>query len=156
MLCNRCGKRKARVHLTDIKDGKKKELDLCEVCAKDLGVGDFLAVSEGGQSEEQLPDKNCPHCGLAFKEFADKGRLGCQQDYSVFAVELAPIIRQLHHSDRHRGKVPARLAAANRKERVLSYLREELTRAVEKEQYERAAEMRDRITLLEADTDASN
>lgn len=155
-MCGRCGERKARIHLTDIKDGEKRELDLCEVCAKELGVGEFMLPEMDAGNEPALPDKTCAHCGITYKEFVEKGRLGCQHDYDAFAEELTETLKRLHQAERHRGKVPSHLEEAGRRNRILEYLREELTRAVEKEQYEQAAELRDRIGAMEAGTDAAS
>ena len=150
MLCSNCNKRKARIHLTDIKDGEKRELDLCEVCAKELGIGDFVVPDFAGATQAPVPDKTCPHCGRSYKDFVEKGRLGCQHDYDEFKDELTPTLKRVHQAERHRGKAPARLEASNRKQRILDYLEEELSRAVKREEYEKAAELRDRIASIEA------
>lgn len=95
----------------------------------------------------------CPHCGLSLAEFNKTGRLGCSECYHVFAEELHSLLRKIHGSDQHIGKVPATdpIQVEVRKE-VLA-LRRRLKRAIEREEFEKAAELRDRIDEIEQYTD---
>ncbi|MBM3265387.1 MAG: UvrB/UvrC motif-containing protein [candidate division Zixibacteria bacterium] len=91
----------------------------------------------------------CPQCGLTAEEFHKTGRLGCSECYRTFGAELAIVLRRLHGRNRHVGKVPAlnpdQVAARNE----LLTLRRELKQAVEREQFQKAAQLRDRINEIE-------
>ena len=67
----------------------------------------------------------------------------------VFRDNLEPILRRLHGGSEHTGKVPARLADEIKTTNEIERLKAELASAVENEQYEKAAELRDRIRELE-------
>jgi protein arginine kinase activator len=88
----------------------------------------------------------CPACGLKYAAFRADGRLGCPDDYDAFRPALEPLLERIHRGTRHGGKAPR--AAALRAE--LSELRGQLAAAVEAENYEDAAELRDRIRQKEA------
>jgi len=161
-LCQRCGKNEATVHLTDIlkPGGEKRERHLCEECAAEEGIAakhpvslsdlltGFLMAQAGAQ---ELAELTCEQCGMTFVEFRNRGLLGCPNDYTVFAKALDPLIQRAHEGGtQHVGKVPKRSGQAIKRQQELLTLRRELTAAVEREDYERAAELRDRIRSLES------
>ena len=160
--CQACKKRPATVHLTDITpEGEKRERHLCERCAQEQGITpkaqahvpihELLAgLVTSKASIQQLADLACPHCGLTFVEFRNNGLLGCPRDYDAFEKALIPLIERAHEgSSHHIGKVPTRLGTPRSTENDLIRLKRRLTRAVEDEQYEEAAKLRDRIAMLE-------
>ena len=156
-ICEICKKVPATVHLTDIHDGQKKELHMCEACAEkqginlkqDLSLSDLLAgITKVHRQEPAPPDPKCEHCGLAFSGFQQRGRLGCAQDYRVFRSELMPIIERIHGRVRHTGKTPGESGADDTVRRELVQLNRQLRDAVEREAYEEAAVLRDRINAL--------
>ncbi|MBX7103084.1 MAG: UvrB/UvrC motif-containing protein [Gemmataceae bacterium] len=91
----------------------------------------------------------CPTCGLKYMEFRREGRLGCPRDYASFRVGLEPILRKVHRSTRHVGKVPRRRQPSEIDLSLLD-LRQQLRRAVQAEAYEEAARIRDQIREKEA------
>src|SRR5262249_43790363 len=93
--------------------------------------------------------RECETCGIKFVDFRYTGRLGCPHDYDVFRDELVQLLENIHGETRHCGKVPRRLPQARQTRAELSQLRKELARAVEREAYEEAARLRDRIRRLE-------
>ena len=93
----------------------------------------------------------CPSGGLNLSDFKKPGRLGCARCYSVFDTSLRGLLRKLHGGTQHTGKVylPPNPSETNRTARVVS-LRRSLAHAVENEDFERAAALRDEIRRLEA------
>ncbi len=118
-LCQYCGKREAKIHFTEIKDGKKTEMHICERCAHEknmvLAFPSLLShIVKGVPSgvpvgESDAVPATCPNCGLAYAEFKSKGRLGCPACYGVFAPVLVPLLEKVHGAGAHRGKAPQRL-----------------------------------------------
>jgi protein arginine kinase activator len=156
--CDKCGK-PATVHLTEIADGNKVEKHLCEDCAASEGITvksnlpisqlleDFILQSAG---REDTSDLRCDVCGLSFAEFRQRGSLGCPNDYDAFAEALDPLLRQAQEgAGQHIGKVPRRAGADQAKQNAILRLRADLKKAVAAEDYERAAEMRDRLKEME-------
>lgn len=161
IACQACQKQPATVHLTDIVQGENKERHLCEQCAQDEGVMPkvqphvpineiITGVMLQKSLVQQLADLTCPKCKLTFVEFRNTGLLGCPHDYDAFEKALVPLIERAHESASHHiGKVPRRLGSPLSTENDLIRLRRELLRAVDDEQYERAAKIRDHIRNLE-------
>ena len=164
MKCQSCTK-PATVHLTDIINGHKRELHLCQDCAEkqqliksqELNLSAILQTVIGqhiSQSTDELGRLTCPAGGIKYMEFKAEGRLGCPHDYEVFQTALEPLLQRIHRSVRHAGKVPqhGRLHAARLAE--ILELRQQLTSAVAAEAYEEAARLRDLIRIKET-TDES-
>jgi protein arginine kinase activator len=160
MLCQKCHKKNATVHLTEIVGNEKKEVHLCEECARDKGIGikaqfsmaDILSgliSAPVGKELAKLSKVSCPECGLSYINFHSAGRLGCAHDYKVFGELLTPLIRRIHGGTRHVGKVPPHVGKQVVKESKLLRLRRALRDAVQKEQYEEAARIRDEIKTIE-------
>ena len=154
-LCQDCQKREATMHFTDIKDGKKTESHLCKQCAqkrqKDMAFPSILsAIVQGGgaataKSESEAVPAFCPSCGLAYSEFKAKGRLGCPRCYDAFAPVLVPLLEKVHGAGAHVGKAPTGRQQAIASRREVEELEAQLAAAVEAEDYETAAELRDTI-----------
>src|SRR5580658_6679250 len=182
MVCESCHQNLATVHLTEIRDKQKKELHLCEDCAREkegvfkgqqFTVQDFLGgLAEGGKKKTEKsggsgaepPNKKadapkpkvsvpetppCPACGLTFAEFKASGRLGCFNDYEHFKKELLPLLEKIHGATQHTGRVPSSVGQKLETQKVLTALRKDLNVAIQREEYERAAELRDKIKSLE-------
>lgn len=163
MLCQECGKRPATVHLTKIHNNQSSEVHLCETCALEKGeinlggepheaLQHFLAgLLSMGAAFEGDPGPVCSSCGLTYREFARSGRLGCPECYSEFQVQLQPLIRRLQGQLSHNGKIPARRGSLFRRQREVRELRNELKERIAREEFERAAEIRDLLRSLERD-----
>jgi protein arginine kinase activator len=163
MKCQFCSS-PATVHLTRLVKKQKVEVHLCEACAEkhqspsaDLSLSSILESVIGQHVSpvaEELGRLICPTCGIKYMEFRADGRLGCPADYEVFRAGLVPILQRIHRATRHAGKVPrhrpaAQPEAASGPPADLLGLRQQLRRAVEAEDYERAADLRDRIRQKE-------
>lgn len=158
--CQVCGK-PATVHLTEIVKGQKREVHLCEQCAREQDVTiktqftlpdllqGLISAHLGGLSEE-LAKLRCPSCGMKYMEFRGQGRLGCPKDYDVFAKGLLPLMERIHGATRHVGKVPRQAGRDDPQRQELTHLRQELRNAVRREAYEEAARLRDIIREKEA------
>ncbi len=163
-VCDLCGEHPAVVHLTQVVDNKTINSHLCEKCAAKKGVSapapsgskplvDFLAGMAGEEPVAIAEDSRegaCPFCGLSPSEFKELGRLGCPQCYTSFEPSLRSLLRRIHGGTQHVGKVylPPDPSDRQREER-LEGLRKKLRRAVEAEDFERAAELRDEIRSME-------
>lgn len=160
MLCMVCQKKEARVHLTDVKNGKIKKVDLCEDCAKAKGVDDPTGFALAdlllglGASEEltsstaEGTEAACPACGLTQSDFKKAGRLGCPTCYESFAEGLAGMLKTMHKGTRHAGKVPRALKLGREVQERLQTLQRQLEAAIAVENYEEAARLRDAIKQL--------
>src|SRR5688500_5928274 len=161
--CDNCNKQ-ATVHLTEIKNGKKIEKHLCEQCAAQSEglpvksshtpinelLTNFVMAHSGLQKDL---GQSCEGCGIAWAEFCQGGLFVCANDFTVFEKDLTPLLQRAHEGATHHvGKVPQRRGGTGvpmKRQVDLSKLRKELAKAVEAEDYERAAKLRDQIRQAE-------
>ncbi|MBI2931286.1 MAG: UvrB/UvrC motif-containing protein [Planctomycetes bacterium] len=162
MICEKCNKNHATVHVTEVINGVKKEAHLCEECARSTGVGikftfsisDILGnlmESKPGKQSERMAQLKCSECGMTYTEFKQKARLGCANDYEVFRAGLVPLLEKIHQATQHVGKTPHTADTQIKKENELVRLKRELDGLVKSESFEKAAEVRDRIRTLETE-----
>ncbi|KPK38058.1 MAG: hypothetical protein AMJ78_10580 [Omnitrophica WOR_2 bacterium SM23_29] len=161
MLCEICGVNEATVEFTEIVDDEVTQLHLCESCAREkgvemekhFGIADLLAglTDAGLEFESEEAEVKCSGCGMTYDDFRKIGRLGCGECYSTFKRNLLPLLKRIHGSTRHLGKSTVKLekAAGVTKRSELQELRQKLQRAIEMEEFEEAAKLRDRIRELE-------
>lgn len=160
-LCERCKKAQATFHLTNIsRDGEKIERHLCERCAVEEGLvqvhkpstellENFIAAAKS--TSQESAHLTCEECGISYAEFRNQGLLGCPEDYDTFKEPLLPLIERAHDgATRHTGKLPSSLGVAHTNQQEVRRLSRQLAEAVAAEDYERAAELRDRIQALES------
>ena len=163
MVCQICGKNPATVHFTEIHDNKMSEIHVCERCAEEKGLqsgapkqkfdiaqvlGDMMD-SMSSTEEQRIGRVQCSRCGLLYSAFKETGRLGCAECYEAFQFQLRPLLRRIHGDTRHKGKTPARDGVGTSRSRQIQRMFDELQRAVEREEFERAAELRDAIRKIE-------
>ena len=162
LVCDNCGSNEAVVHLTQIVNNQMSTHRLCEKCAAEKGLEsapepvnfpltDFLAqMGSDSSTSVSSTQESCPFCGLTFADFRETGRLGCPQCYETYQVHLQKLLRRVHGGTQHVGKVylPPDPTTTERQHR-LDGLRRKLNRAVESEDFERAAELRDEIRTLD-------
>ena len=158
MLCDNCGKEPAKVHYKEIKDNQVTEFHLCEKCASEKGIqvfSDEKALSIPNIMTEMVEGvgsdmTKCDGCGLTYRGFRDSGRLGCSGCYEAFKEQIKPLLRRIHGSNVHIGKSPRMSQGVFEKRREVEGLKGELRRAISCEDFEKAAELRDRIKEIEA------
>ena len=160
-LCDICKEKVATVHYTEIVDNKLKKMDLCEDCARDKNIGinvqfsvaDILKGLTESQSKKEESGRRCPGCGITFNQFRKTGKLGCGKCYETFEEELMPIISDIHKNTEHVGTKPSKARksrGAGSKDRAkLDELTSQLEEAIDKEEYEQAAVLRDKIRTLQ-------
>jgi protein arginine kinase activator len=161
MKCQRCDK-PAVVHEVIIKGDEQTELHLCEEHAAEAGlvvptqqpIDQLLTkfiFSQGGQKRKESRSRACETCGLSFREFRKGGTLGCADCYAAFR-ELEGLIRRAQGGATHHvGKAPRRAGCSIDLQMLRQRLARQLDEAVAAEQYERAAELRDRLLTLDAE-----
>jgi protein arginine kinase activator len=164
MSCDQCREREAVIHLTQIVNEQVTTLHLCERCAAEKGVespsgvvktplGSFLAAMGKNLPETVAAPRSgetCARCGGSLQDFRESGRLGCPECYRSFEAPLRDLLRRLHGSTHHVGERYAEHGGVPADGRVESAeLREQLRLAVETENFELAAELRDRLRVLE-------
>ena len=163
MLCENCKERDAEVTLTRIMDNAVTQRHLCDKCAKAEGVETTLAVpqhplgdilqavqAQASSASASEDETSCTFCGATARDFRATGRLGCPHCYDAMERSLRELLRRLHGNSKHVGTqyhVPA--AHVLEKPDSVHDLRDRLRRAVETEQFELAAELRDRLRVLE-------
>ncbi len=151
--CDNCGKPASTLSIEISPDGEKVEKHLCNDCAAGAGLmadvpiskilEEFVLQNTGGSD---APDLTCEVCGMSFSEFREHGLLGCPHDYDAFAPALVPLIEGTQEGTaQHVGKVPHRAGSDQKKQTALLRLRGQLKDAIAKEDYERAAALRDEI-----------
>lgn len=159
MQCSICKEKPATVHLTQIVGDKMQKLDLCDDCAKAKGVNDpagfalaDLMLGLGASQEiEQAGggvELKCPRCGFTQADFKKSGRLGCPECYKTFAEGLSGLLKSMHKGPRHVGKTPEALRASRENADKLKTLQKKLSRAIESEKFEEAAQLRDEIKRM--------
>ena len=166
MKCGVCAKREAVVAYTHIVDDVKQTLLLCRECAKEKNIEVRVAPAEQTKDAPVLVKEikielaklagaegdggaRCSTCGTSYEEFKKVGRLGCPHCYDAFSPQLERLLKRIHGDDRHRGKGPLKAAQSAPAPDELERLRAELAQAVAEEAFEEAAQLRDRIRVLE-------
>ncbi len=159
MLCQNCQQRAAEVHFTQIKNNSKVDIYLCEQCAKGMsqtefvapfGINDLINGLFGSQIKQEMPITiKCNNCGMEYNEFLKNSRVGCAECYKAFGTKLDPIIKRLHGNAQHHGKVPNRVSSNLNVPKEIEKLKKLLNESIQKEEYEKSAQIRDRIRSLE-------
>ena len=161
MLCDNCREQDSVVTLTQIVENAVTTVHLCEKCAAEKGiettvnkpkasVTDFLLAVQKQLPAVAQDAGRCSFCGATLRDFRATGRLGCARCYASFETSLRDLLRRVHGNSKHVGKqylapeAPAVAALS-----TLSELRERLRRAIEAEQFELAANLRDQNKILE-------
>jgi protein arginine kinase activator len=161
MLCCICKEREATVHYTKIDGDKVQKVDLCEECSKTKGVNDpvgfeladlLLGLGASKEIEQSAGgvEIKCPRCGFTQADFKKAGRLGCPECYKTFAEGLEGLLKSMHKGTRHVGKVPDALRQTRELSDRLKTLQKRLAKAVQDENFEQAAALRDEIKQMSA------
>jgi len=157
MLCDNCGKREATVKYEENINGEKKKVNLCVECGNKLGIFNMSFMDnifmpffdeQASYTEENLKIKEikCPKCNYTFSDYANSGLLGCDECYTTFITKLEPILYKLHGKSQHvKLKNNSNIEKPKNK---LEELQIELENSIEKEEYEKAAIIRDEIKKI--------
>lgn len=177
MECQICHERPAKLHFTQVINGNKTEIHVCEVCAKEKGyvtypddgytLHDLLkglfnvdSSSVGAQRHHPLnfqKQQQCPQCELTFIDFQRTGKFGCAKCYETFSPRIESILRRVHSGNTvHSGKIPKRKGGNLHIKRQIEKYREQLLRLIEEEAFEEAAVVRDKINALKEKKDVSH
>lgn len=167
MLCEKCKQKEAVTHIRQNINGVQSEMHLCEKCAaeisekfeygkffSDFGFGiDSMLGSIFGQ--EFLPEglisekeERCPMCNTAFSEIRKTGNAGCGKCYETFRSQFMPLIHRIHGKTIHNGRIPASAEANLSVKNRISELENELKHAIELQEFEKAAKLRDELNEL--------
>lgn len=168
MICDECGKNTAEFSVTITSGGESCVRRLCAECKHKMestftlgNVQGFLSsvlgmLASGQKHSEQ--DAVCDVCGLRYSEFERGGRLGCAHCYQAFQKELKPMLQRIHGSSQHVGRTPgepvtpapreAEPTPAQLLQQQIDELRQKMDDAVAVENFEAAAQYRDRIRAL--------
>ena len=123
MKCENCKKNEATVKYTEIINGEKKEMHLCEKCSHVLGIDninlsmpiDFSSFFGGllddeYDSQEFMPlfpkvkDLRCNNCNTSYEDFINSGKFGCEECYDVFSSKIDSILKRIHGSNKYMGR----------------------------------------------------
>lgn len=160
MLCQNCGQRTANVHFTQVVNGQKTEIYLCEKCAEAAGqfpspfdisgfFSEMLTLVPGVSCEAPFVHRlKCERCGLEFENFRQMGKFGCSDCYRTFGNSVEPIFRRIHGNIRHTGKVPSGVSKDMKLDGRIEQLQAQLDKAIREERYEEAAQLRDKLKAL--------
>lgn len=138
-----------------------------------FGIADLLQ-GLADPTEKGLPvpgsKVKCVSCGMSYDEFKKIGRLGCAQCYDAFRESIAPLLKRIHSAGTHTGKQPKNFKPgsapsgaakptkppaetapqpAAKPSADLQQLKQALKKAIDNEDYEEAARIRDQVRQLE-------
>ncbi|MCL2203213.1 MAG: UvrB/UvrC motif-containing protein [Defluviitaleaceae bacterium] len=159
MLCQKCKKNPATVHMQQFIGGNKTEMHLCQECSAikmDMPIS-FEHIFKGfltslqsmtANRPTQTPSTPCGRCGMTYEQFKSSGKLGCEACYPAFAKEIEALFKNVQGSTRHEGKFPQRMGVDMRVRREADTLRIQLKEAVDAENYEDAARLRDILRAM--------
>lgn len=176
MECQECQKRPATLHFTQVINSNKTEVHVCEVCAKEKGYMTYpeegyslhnlltglfnfdsaMMESKQSNSYKQVKELKCPQCGMSLSTFKQVGKFGCATCYDTFSGRIDPILRRVHSGNtKHYGKIPKRKGGDLHTKKKLETYKAELHQLIEDENFEEAAQIRDKIKALENQSDSS-
>ncbi len=162
MLCQNCGKYEATTHVKRIVNGESAEAHLCSDCAKALGYndvfggfgntfGEMLGSFFGEPQVSAISSRTirCEKCGNTFNDIVNSGKIGCADCYVTFYDKLLPSLQRIHGKTRHEGKNPTIIKAeVTNSTNLLEELEEQLRIAIDEQNFEKAAQLRDKINEL--------
>ncbi len=175
MICQNCHKNQATVTVLEIQPSNEVSADggagvkqsyqeeqLCEICAqaKNLphapvpkksmsDIWKLLQSSSARSAKSKGADLTCPDCGMTREEFRRRGRVGCSQDYELFARDVREILERVHGATQHVGRLPGVSDAELTRMEEVTQLKKRLQVAIQEEAYENAARIRDELQGLE-------
>ncbi len=153
MLCEKCGMNLANLHLTQNINGKKTEMHVCHSCAAQMGYLGADNIFSTDFFNLLTPNiaghARCPGCGETYEEYKSTKRIGCAKCYTHFASFLEPVLKKVHGSALHTGKLPKKASHQLKLKRESERLRRQLQEAILNEEFEKAANLRDKIREID-------
>ena len=167
MICQNCEKNEATTHIRQVVNGDTTQMHLCAECAQHLGYGDMFSgfglnlddffggfLGDTVQKLVSPTEQRCSKCGNTFSDIVRSGKVGCSECYKTFYDKLLPSIQRIHGRIKHNGKQAAAVEITDvpvetKEENPLEKLKQELADAIEKQEFEQAAVIRDKIKELE-------
>ena len=176
MLCQHCNENEANVKYTQIINGVKKQMNLCDKCAKDFGIdnisfdmqmdfsnflGDFFDDIDHDFIPSLVKPKTllCDKCGSSYDDFVKNGKFGCAECYNVFQNKVDNLLKNINGVNKHIGRtgkigklVENEVQQTNKeisKEQKIKELQIRLKQEIKEERYEEAAKTRDEIKKLQ-------
>jgi len=172
MLCEKCNKNIANVHLKNNINGAMSESHLCSACAGEIYgqspmnlfegefVSDILGMLNLGKlaapTGAARQNNKCPMCGLSFADIAKSGKAGCGKCYETFKDEFGPSVLKIHGTARHTGKIPKNLSSRLYAKRRTEELKARLGQLVAEQNFEEAALVRDELKQLNSENQVEN
>ena len=164
MLCQNCFKKNAEINFIRIIENNHEELNLCKSCMEDMGLhksvsnlpqiftGLVIAIlklkeKDSSPSIRYSDSQHCPVCGCEWSEFESRGLIGCGNCFFTFLKQFDELLERIQGINRHSGKRPKISSEVELKKNLL-FLERALQEAVNKEEYEKAAEFRDKIRSI--------
>ena len=167
MLCERCKKNEATIHLSEVIKDIKSEIHLCEACANEVGLNakisnfslsipEMLTFLNVDEITDYKDDRYCTTCGSSFMDYKRNSKLGCPECYNNLYEFIVSVIIGYHGEKRHIGKSPiynektyyyndSDLKNSKVNDENANDLQAQLNSAIDDERYEEAAILRDKI-----------
>ncbi len=169
MLCQNCKKNEATTHIKSVINGEATQSHLCSVCAQNLGMSGFfddfsfnlpgLFASLFDDSIFALGESRldrCEKCGSTFDDIIRSGKVGCADCYEKFYSKLLPSLQRIHGKVNHSGKTVKKAPEVPKKkeptvQEKIAEMEKEMAKAIEEQNFERAAVLRDEIKALKGE-----
>lgn len=166
MLCQKCSKREATTHIKRVINGEATESHLCADCASALGYDGFFGgfnfsipnifssfFTDGLISLGSAKTERCEKCQSSFDDIVKSGMVGCSHCYEKFYDKLLPSIQRIHGKAKHNGKKPPLYENEAQEVKIstddlIKEKKAQMQVAIEKQDFERAAVLRDEIKEL--------
>ncbi|RMH59042.1 MAG: hypothetical protein D6679_02930 [Candidatus Hydrogenedentota bacterium] len=159
-ICDLCHERPATIQFMEKKGNQTRKIALCAVCAEERGIkqegqsltfdfGSLLTAFAKAGDIEKTEDVCCPRCGMTVQKLKENGKVGCASCYTVFSSFLNNVLSRVHPGIHHRGMSPECDTKIRTEEEELEELKRRKEEAVEKEDFELAARLRDEIRKKE-------
>ncbi|MDX1805876.1 MAG: UvrB/UvrC motif-containing protein [Paenisporosarcina sp.] len=168
MICENCKQRPAKVTVTQVHNGAQVQRHYCDVCAQEFHpyhldfqqdalslhqlLSNWFGSTETKQPQEKTqPELNtCSYCGWTFQQFLNQGKFGCAECYESFHGQLPEVFKKLHNGNvKHIGKAPGSFGQTLQLKKQIESIRTEMRTAIEIENFEEAARLRDEARALE-------
>ncbi|WP_250277782.1 UvrB/UvrC motif-containing protein [[Clostridium] colinum] len=156
MLCEKCKNNNATIKYTQNINGLKVDYNLCDYCFNKIKnnnnfIDNFFNsfFSSNIFADEYEKNYRCNVCGNTFEKLKNTGKVGCSNCYNVFRDKIDIMLNNIQEKNVHIGKNPKNLETYKPSVDTIKLLKQKLNIAVEKENYEEAIKIRDKIKEIE-------